>query len=148
MPEHAPADDGLEDAVAAFLAAYRRSRSRLQRDPGLVGLTSAQFEVLRAAGEHGAGGVGAVAVAAGLAQPPTTRALAKLEAASLVVRRRGEDRRITELALTEEGRRLLAHHRRRLRAAAATIRKELPPKRRADAAALLRLVGDALDRLP
>jgi DNA-binding MarR family transcriptional regulator len=139
----------LEEALVRFFAAYRRSRSRLQRDAGLVGLTNAQFAVLEAVTVHGNKGVGAVAAACGMTQPPATRAIARLAAKHLIERRESaDDARVSRLAVTSAGRRLLDHHRRRLRQAAQTLHERLPPGSYADAAGLLELLGAALDELP
>jgi DNA-binding MarR family transcriptional regulator len=139
----------LEEALVKFFTAYRRSRSRLQRDPGLIGLTNAQFAVLEAVTTHGDKGVGAVAAACGMTQPPATRAIARLAAKELIERRgSAQDARVSRLVVTPAGRRLLAHHRQRLHRAATTLHDKLPPASYADAAGLLDLLGAALDELP
>jgi DNA-binding MarR family transcriptional regulator len=149
---HMSEDDevaALEEALVGFFAAYRRSRSRLQRDPGLVGLTNAQFAVLEAVITHGDKGVGAVAAACGMTQPPATRAIARLAAKELIERRgSADDGRVSQLVVTPAGRRLLVHHRQRLHRAAQTLHDKLPPASYADAAGLLDLLGAALDELP
>jgi DNA-binding MarR family transcriptional regulator len=137
----------LEEALVGFFDAYRRSRARLQRDPGLKGLTWAQFAVLQAAARHGAEGTGRIAAAAGVAQPPATRALQRLEAQGLVRRTAAADRRRTTVELTAEGGRLLAHHRARLRRAAEAIAAQVDGDAE-DAARVLALLGETLDRLP
>jgi len=139
----------IEAALMGFLDAYRRSRSRLQRDPGLRGLTWAQFMVLQAAALCGDQGISRIAAAAELAQPPTTRAIARLETKGLVTRRPAlGDRRRTAVEVTEEGSRLLAHHRRRRRAAAHAIHDSLPPAQRKQAARVLEALGQTIDRIP
>lgn len=139
----------MEEALLRFFSAYRRSRSRLHKDPDLVGLTNAQFAVLEAATVHGNDGISAIAAACGMAQPPTTRAIARLAVKDLIERRNSAaDARVSQIRVTAAGRRLLAHHRRRLRAAAQTLCDSLSPERRADAASLLDLLGSALDELP
>lgn len=144
-----PEVEGLEEALLAFMAAYRRSRSSLHRDPGLVGLTNAQFAVLEAVQAQGVDGVGSVAAAARLAQPPTTRAIGRLEAKGLVERRPTTgDQRVSALEVTAAGTELLAHHRRRLREAAIRLHRTLSESARADAAALLAVLGEVFDELP
>jgi DNA-binding MarR family transcriptional regulator len=141
--------DRIEDGLMAFLDAYRRSRSRLYRDPGLKDLTMAQFSVLAAVLSDGQDGVGRIAAVAGLAQPPTTRAIRRLEDKGLVRRRpaAGDGRRIA-VEVTTEGKRLLAHHRRRFRRAAKAIHDGMPEDQRERAAEILEILAAAIDKAP
>ena len=139
----------IEDGLMAFLDAYRRSRSRLNRDPGLKELTMAQFSVLAAVASHGHEGVGRIAAAADLAQPPTTRAIRRLEDKGLARRSRaGGDGRRTVVEVTPEGKRLLSHHRGRFRRAAKAIHDGLPADQRERAADILEILAAAIDRAP
>jgi DNA-binding MarR family transcriptional regulator len=139
----------LAVALLEFMAAYRRSRSRLHQDPGLVGLTNAQFAVLEAVQHHGGGGVGSVAGAAGTSQPATTRALERLRSNGLVTRHLSrQDGRMTVYEVSIAGFDLLAHHRRRLHEAASRLHHALPASTRAEAVEILHVLGDVFDGLP
>jgi DNA-binding MarR family transcriptional regulator len=138
----------LEKALLAFLAAYRRSHARLQQDPDRVGLTNAQFAILETVATHGASGVGAIATAAGLAQPSATRALARLHSKGLLERQSTPDNaRVTAVVVTPRGKDLLAAHRQRLRQTVKTLHDGLSPVTRAAVVPVLALLGDALDEL-
>lgn len=138
----------IEDALTEFFDAYRRSRARLQRDPGLRHLSLAQFAILRAAADVGSQGITRIAAETGLAQPPATRALDRLEHKGLLRREPGiADKRVTVVTVTAAGHRLLSHHRVRLRQAAQLILDRTPADQRRHTGDLLRMLAAALDDL-
>jgi MarR family transcriptional regulator, organic hydroperoxide resistance regulator len=139
--------DQIEAALVEFYEAFRRSRSRLSRDPGLGRLNLAEFALLRAAAEHGSQGIGSVAEAAGMAQPPASRGIDRLQAKGLIsTEPHPADKRRTNVQVTTAGYRLLAHHRARLRDAAQRIATRLGPQNAHLGPALLRLLGEALEQ--
>ena len=139
--------DNIEAALVVFFDAYRRSRSNLGSDTRLAQLSLAEFAVLRAVSDVGDQGVSRVARAAGIAQPPATRALDRLERKGLVHRlSHPTDRRMTNTAVTEAGLLLLSHHRTRLRTAASLIAEMLGPVGSSQAPAVLEAVARALDQ--
>jgi MarR family transcriptional regulator, organic hydroperoxide resistance regulator len=139
--------DEIEAALVEFYDAFRRSRSRLSRDPGLGRLSLAEFALLRAAAEHGIEGIGSVARAAGMAQPPASRGIDRLQAKGLIsTEAHPADKRRTNVEVTTAGYRLLAHHRARLHEAAQRIARELGPQNAHLGPALLRLLGEALEQ--
>jgi DNA-binding MarR family transcriptional regulator len=136
----------IEVALVDFFDAFRRSRAKLQAAPDLAHLSLAEFSVLRAVAEFGSEGVGRVAAAAEMAQPPATRALDRLARKGLVVRESHPgDGRISAVRLTAPGGRLLASHRRRLRGAAELIAARIGPDAVPLAARLLGALADTFD---
>ena len=112
--------DELSRAFDELGAAMRRGRARSAAHSA-SGLSPAQFELLRALLDHvgSAGGlqVSVLASAAGLAGPGVTRMLNVLERRRLVVKRPSkQDRRVSIVALTSEGRRRVREYQNDLRA--------------------------------
>jgi MarR family 2-MHQ and catechol resistance regulon transcriptional repressor len=136
----------IEEALVAFFDAFRRSRAALQRAGDLGHLSLAEFSVLRAVADYGEGGVGRIAAAAGIAQPPATRALDRLARKALLARQRHPaDGRVSAVWLTPAGEELLASHRRRLQHAAELIAARAGPGGTTQAAALLRALAQAFE---
>jgi len=117
-------------------------------NPNRVGLTNAQFALLETVAIHGTGGVSAIAAAAGLTQPSTTRALARLHTKGLLERQKDPARCPDHRHRgPPQGAELLTQHRRRLRNAAQTLHDALPAASRKHAVPLLSSLGEALDEL-
>jgi DNA-binding MarR family transcriptional regulator len=93
----------IEDALTEFFDAYRRSRARLHRDPGLRQLSMAQFAVLQAVAAVGRHGVTRIATQARMAQPPASRALDRLERKGLLRRESAADKRVKAVTVTAAG---------------------------------------------
>lgn len=75
-----------------------------------MGLTYPQYLVLNALGESDGATIGAIAARLDLESSTVTPLVKRLEAAGLVMRRRGlEDERKVEVTMTEAGRALLSH---------------------------------------
>jgi DNA-binding MarR family transcriptional regulator len=142
-PSHS---DEIEAALVEFFDAFRRSRARLSHDPGLARLSLAEFALLRAVDEHGNDGVGKVAKAADIAQPPASRGIERLKAKGLIdVKRHSGDARVTAVSVTPTGRRLLARHRARLQRTASLIATRLGADGATIAPMLLRLIAETLE---
>lgn len=111
---HEPLDD-LRSALSALLGAERRLRGR-EHAPGE--LTHAHIRSLHALAEQGEMTAGQLARSADLNPASVTAMVDHLEQAGIVSRTRSTtDRRVTNIALTAEGRELLADKTRRWRAA-------------------------------
>lgn len=103
---HLRLDDQLCFALYAASSAIVRAYRPLLAD---LGLTYPQYIVLMALWEREEVNVGDLADRLGLPPSGVTPVLDRLEAAGLVLRRRGtEDRRLVVVALTDEGRALEA----------------------------------------
>jgi DNA-binding MarR family transcriptional regulator len=106
----------------------------------------AEFALLRAVDEHGNDGVGKVAKAADIAQPPASRGIERLKAKGLIdVKRHSGDARVTAVSVTPTGRRLLARHRARLQRTASLIATRLGADGATIAPMLLRLIAETLE---
>ncbi|MQA72948.1 MAG: MarR family transcriptional regulator [Solirubrobacterales bacterium] len=146
-----PSADGRADFDAAwdeFFAAIRRARGRAAQEAEREGLSLAQFQLLYPFAERDRVDslpVGALADAAGVAQPTATRTLDALERHGVVERRpSSEDRRSVIVALTARGRRLLDHKRDLVAAKRRAVYESLEPGDRERAAGLLRALAAAI----
>jgi DNA-binding MarR family transcriptional regulator len=132
------------DATAAVADRLRLSATRLARrlrQESGAGLTPSQLSVLASIDRHGPLTLKALAATERVAPPSVTKAVAKLEAEGLVVRRVDElDRRVAWISLTPEGAAGLAQIRRRRSQWLATRVETLDPDQR-------RRLADALDVL-
>ncbi len=132
-----------------FFAAVRRARGRSLQEIEQEGLSLAQYQLLSSFAGDDRGtemSVGALAAAAGVAQPTATRMLGGLERAGVVVRRpAGDDRRRVAVELTDGGRRLLGRKRKLVTAKQTAVFSRLEPADRKRAAALLRTMAAAIE---
>jgi DNA-binding MarR family transcriptional regulator len=141
-----------EDFDAAwdeFFAAIRRARGRAAAEIEKEGLSLAQFQLLYAFADRGGAeslSVGALAEAAGVAQPTATRMLDALERAEAIERRPSKaDRRSVAVHLTPKGRRALNRKRKLVAAKRKAVYESLPAGDRKRAAELLRRFADAFE---
>ena len=132
-----------------FFGAIRRARGRAAAEVESEGLSLAQFQLLFSFAELGSGDsqpVGAVAEAAGVAQPTATRMLDGLERQGVIERRPStEDRRRVTVQLTARGRRLLNRKRDLVAEKRRTVYESLDRDEREGAPALLRKLAAAID---
>jgi DNA-binding MarR family transcriptional regulator len=137
--------DAFTESWDEFLRAMRRARGRVNATPSESGLSLSQYQVIEPLGA-GPQGVGALALAAGVAPPTATRMLASLERQGLVTRRgAGEDRRRVVVELTGEGRAAIARKRTEVARLRRRIRESLEPGEREQAAVLLRKLAGLLE---
>src|SRR3954467_4911240 len=112
-----PAPDGTDLRAEDIAGRLRISATRLARrlrQEAQTGLSPSQLSALTAVERHGPVTLGDLAGHGGVAPPPITRVVAKLEEADLVLRQRDpDDRRITRAVITTKGRNLLGASRRR-----------------------------------
>jgi DNA-binding MarR family transcriptional regulator len=112
-----PAPDGTDLRAEDIAGRLRISATRLARrlrQEAQTGLTPSQLSALTAVERHGPVTLGALADHERVAPPTITRVVAKLEEQDLVLRQRDpDDRRITRVVITTEGRTLLNASRRR-----------------------------------
>ncbi len=132
-----------------FFGAIRRARGRSTQEAEKEGLSVAQFQLLFSFAELGADDsfpVGALAEAAGIAQPTATRMLDGLERQGVVERRPStEDRRSVTVHLTAPGRRLLERKRKLVAAKRQAVFESLDPADRDTAARLLGVLAAAIE---
>lgn len=132
-----------------FFAAIRRARGRAAAEAEREGLSLAQFGLLFSFVELGRGDVlpvGALADAAGIAQPTATRMLDGLERHGVIERRPSEeDRRSVEVQLTARGRRLLNRKRKLVDEKRRAVFESLAPEDRGSAARLLRTLAATIE---
>lgn len=142
--------EAFNAALDDFLRASRRQRGRLAAQPRAAGeLSLSQYHVLEPLAVAAAPlGAGELAERAGVSPPSVTRMLDGLERDGLVAReRRGEDRRVVHVRLTEAGRRKVADKRRRIAARRAEVFAGLPPAERRRAARVLSHLAAAIEEL-
>jgi DNA-binding MarR family transcriptional regulator len=111
-----PADTAAlpAEAIAGRLRISATRLARRLRQEAQTGLTPSQLSALTAVERHGPVMLGALAEHERVAPPTITRVVAKLEEQDLVLRQRDpDDRRITRVVITTEGRALLNASRRR-----------------------------------
>jgi DNA-binding MarR family transcriptional regulator len=112
-----PAPDGTDLRAEDIAGRLRISATRLARrlrQEAQTGLSPSQLSALTAVERHGPVTLGELADHERVAPPTTTRVVAKLEEQDLVLRQRDpDDRRITRVVITTEGRTLLNASRRR-----------------------------------
>jgi DNA-binding MarR family transcriptional regulator len=141
--------EDFERAWDEFFAAIRRARGRAAREMEREGLSLAQFQLLYAfAGRERSDGlpVGALAEAAGVAQPTATRMLDGLERQGIIERQpSSEDRRSVTVRLTAQGARLLRRKRELVAAKREEVYRSLPAADRRRAASVLRALAGAFD---
>jgi DNA-binding MarR family transcriptional regulator len=136
----------LTQALIRLVQASRRSGTRLQRS--MPDVTVPQLAILLAVQAAGDQGVGAIATAAGLAQPTVTRSLGGLERGGLISRRPADrDRRGTTVGLTTHGRKLLREKQDEIADRMVVLWSELSNAERELAVPLLERLADILDRL-
>lgn len=132
-----------------FFAAVRRARGRSLQEMEQEGLSLAQFQLLSSFMDDDSAtemSVGALATAAGVAQPTATRMLGGLERAGVVVRRpAGDDRRRVVVELTDAGRSLLGRKRKLVAAKQDAVFSRLEPADRKRAATLLRAMAAGIE---
>lgn len=132
-----------------FFGAIRRARGRAAAEAEREGLSVAQFGLLYSFVALGRGDVlpvGALAEAAGIAQPTATRMLDGLERQGIVERRPStEDRRSVSVQLTDRGRRLLNRKRKLVDTKRKAVFESLDPDDRESAARLLRTLASAIE---
>lgn len=142
-----PAPDGTDLDAEDIAGRLRISATRLARrlrQEAQTGLTPSQLSALTAVERHGPVMLGALADHERVAPPTITRVVAKLEEQDLVLRQRDpDDRRITRVVITTEGRTLLNASRRRKTTWLTTRLDELEASDRARLADAL----DVLDEL-
>lgn len=136
----------LTRALIRLVQASRRSSSRLQRR--MPEISVPQLAILLAVQQAGDQGVGAIADAAGLAQPTVTRSLGGMERGGLISRRPDHrDRRGTKIGLTPQGRKLLREKQDEISDRMVVLWSELSEAERGLAVPLLERLADTLDRL-
>jgi DNA-binding MarR family transcriptional regulator len=152
MPSATPAADLRADFEAAwdeFFGAMRRARGRAASEAEKEGLSLAQFQLLYSFAEldtDEALPVGALAEAAGVAQPTATRMLDGLERQGVVERRPSTaDRRSITVRLTPRGRRVLNRKRKLVAEKRRALFEALDPKDRESAARLLRTLAATIE---
>jgi DNA-binding MarR family transcriptional regulator len=132
-----------------FFGAIRRARGRAAAEAEREGLSVAQFGLLYSFVRLRRGEalpVGALAEAAGIAQPTATRMLDGLERQGIVERRPStEDRRSVSVQLTDRGRRLLNRKRKLVDTKRKAVFESLDPADREAAARLLRALAAAIE---
>lgn len=133
-------------ALIRLVQASRRSGGRLRRR--MPEISVPQLAILLAVEQAGHQGVGAIADAAGLAQPTVTRSLGGLERGGLINRRpRHRDRRGTMIGLTDQGRKLLHEKQEEIADRMVMLWSGLSEAERALAIPLLERLAEMLDRL-
>ena len=139
----------FDAAWAEFFGAIRRARGRAAAEAEREGLSVAQFGLLFSFVELGRGDVlpvGALAEAAGIAQPTATRMLDGLERQGVIERRPStEDRRSVSVALTARGRRLLNRKRKLVEEKRRAVFESLDADDRESAARLLRALAATIE---
>ena len=139
----------FDAAWAEFFGAIRRARGSAAAEAEREGLSVAQFGLLFSFVELGRGDVlpvGALAEAAGVAQPTATRMLDGLERQGVIERRPStEDRRSVSVALTARGRRLLNRKRKLVEEKRRAVFESLDAADRESAARLLRTLAATID---
>ena len=139
----------FDAAWTEFFGAIRRARGRAAAEAAREGLSVAQFGLLFSFVELGRGDVlpvGALAEAAGIAQPTATRMLDGLERQGVVERRPStEDRRSVSVALTAPGRRLLNRKRKLVEEKRRAVFESLDAADRESAARLLRTLAATIE---
>lgn len=144
-----PPREDFDAAWDEFFGAIRRARGRAAAEVESEGLSLAQFQLLFSFAELGSGDsrpVGAIAEAAGVAQPTATRMLDGLERQGVIERRPStEDRRSVTVNLTSRGRRLLNRKRALVAEKRRAVYESLDPDERERAPALLRKLATAID---
>jgi DNA-binding MarR family transcriptional regulator len=147
MPSSAGTD--FDAAWDEFFGAIRRARGRAAAEAEREGLSVAQFGLLFSFAELGSGDVlpvGALADAAGIAQPTATRMLDGLERQGVIERRpSAEDRRSVSVALTATGRRLLNRKRKLVEEKRRAVFESLDAADRESAARLLRTLAATIE---
>lgn len=136
----------LTQALIKLVQASRRTSSRMQRR--MPEISVPQLAILLAVQHAGEQGVGAIADAAGLAQPTVTRSLGGLERGGLISRRPDHrDRRGTTVGLTTRGRKLLHEKQDEITGRMVVLWSELSDAERRLAVPLLERLAELLDRL-
>jgi len=136
----------MTQALIRLVQASRRSSSRMQRR--MPEISVPQLAILLAVEQAGDQGVGAIADAAGLAQPTVTRSLGGLERGGLISRRPHQhDRRGTQIGLTGQGRKLLREKQDEIGDRMVVLWSELTEAERGLAIPLLERLAEVLDRL-
>jgi DNA-binding MarR family transcriptional regulator len=139
--------DAFDAAWSEFLGAVRRARGRAIAEIEREGLSLPQYHLLAALGE-GSGGmpVGALAEAAGVAQPTATRMLDGLEREGVVVRRPSDaDRRSVTVELTSRGRLLVRRKQKLVDARRSAVYESLRPSDRRAAVRVLRAMAASIE---
>ncbi|HEY2636390.1 MAG TPA: MarR family transcriptional regulator [Solirubrobacteraceae bacterium] len=135
--------DEARDALGRLLGAERRLRGRDQHRH--EGLTHAQLRAL-AALRGGPLPAGRLARAADVNPASVTAMVDQLESAGVLERRRrAEDRRVTEISLTEQGRELLEAKRARYHAVWAEHLADVEDGDLRTAARVMRAIAEMLD---
>lgn len=98
--------DAVEIASRVRPVLLRLSRE-LRREAQAFGVTGGQAALLVQIEKHGSVGLGELAAGEGVSAAAMSKHVDRLEAAGLVTRTPGGDRRRVEIALTPEGRRTL-----------------------------------------
>ncbi len=138
---------GFSRAFDRFSQAVRHARGRISTE-GDLELTLSQYHLLEALQGHATLPVGRMAEAAGVAAPTATRMLDSLERAGTVRRSHSsDDRRVVEVALTDEGLRLVRNKRRAVERARRAMFESLEPGEREHAERLLSRLADAMDEV-
>ena len=136
----------MTQALIRLVQASRRSSSRMQRR--MPEISVPQLAILLAVEQAGDQGVGAIADAAGLAQPTVTRSLGGLERGGLINRRPDHrDRRGTKIGLTTQGRKLLREKQDEIADRMVMLWSSLTEAERELAIPLLERLAELLDRL-
>lgn len=136
----------MMQALIRLVQASRRSSGRLRRR--MPEISVPQLAILLAVEQAGDQGVGAIADAAGLAQPTVTRSLGGLERGGLINRRpHHRDRRGTMIGLTDQGRKLLREKQDEIADRMIMLWSGLTEAERALAIPLLERLAELLDRL-
>ena len=136
----------MTQALIRLVQASRRSSSRMQRR--MPEISVPQLAILLAVEQAGDQGVGAIADAAGLAQPTVTRSLGGLERGGLISRRPDDrDRRGTKIGLTGQGRKLLREKQDEIADRMVLLWSGLTDAERGLAIPLLERLAELLDRL-
>jgi DNA-binding MarR family transcriptional regulator len=132
-----------------FFGAIRRARGRAAREAADEGLSVAQYQLLFSFAELDRGdslAVGALAEAAGIAQPTATRMLDGLERQRVIERHPStEDRRRVTVQLTGRGRRVLNRKRKLVEEKRRAVFESLEPEDREAAARLLGALAEAIE---
>lgn len=136
----------MTQALIRLVQASRRSSSRMQRR--MPEISVPQLAILLAVEQAGDQGVGAIADAAGLAQPTVTRSLGGMERGGLINRRPDDrDRRGTKIDLTTQGRKLLREKQDEIAGRMVMLWSGLTEAERGLAIPLLERLAELLDRL-
>ncbi len=142
--------DEFDAAWDEFFGALRRARGRASAEVEREGITLPQYHLLVSGfadrGRGDAVPVGALAGAAGIAQPTATRMLDSLEREGMVKREAStEDRRRVVVALTNRGRRVVEKKKQLVDAKRAALYRSLPREDRERAADLLRRLAAVIE---